>query len=481
MKTTFSRLFGITAGLLLLCMLFLAAGFRALMTNRMVSETRETLSSNAEAVAEMAAAYDTTGQMEDNWDFLMSLNLASRVADADAVICDEDGVVILCSCEQLSCEHLGRTLDVGLTTEVLENGETYARGGLSGLYGDERYYVAKPVVSRSTGGTIGFVVASSPATEPTQVLGPMFQIFFLTAAVVLLVALAVTSIFARYESMQLKALSDAAHRFGHGDLQARATVSDGATEEIRELASEFNSMAGSLEQSEIQRREFVANVSHELKTPMTTIAGFMDGMLDGTIPPERHRQYMQTVSDEVRRLSRLVRSMLDISRLQSQGIPENRKSRFDIAETVGQVLISFEQKINEKHIDVEADLPDTGLSVWAGADSITQVVYNLTDNAVKFCPEGGQLWVRVRAEGDKARVTVGNTGPTIPPEELPLIFDRFHKLDKSRSVDRDGYGLGLYIVKTIIDSHGEDITAASQDGRTEFIFTLPLKKQPSGR
>ena len=246
--------------------------------------------------------------------------------------------------------------------------------------------------------------------------------------------------------------------------------------EMHELAAEFNNMAASLEQSEIRRREFVANVSHELKTPMTTIAGFMDGMLDGTIPPERHRQYMQTVSDEVRRLSRLVRSMLDISRLQSQGIPEQRKRRFDIVESVGQVLISFEQKINDKHIEVEADLPDEGLMVWADSDAITQVIYNLTDNAVKFCPQEGQLWVRVAAEGQRARVTVGNTGPTIPPEELPLVFDRFHKMDKSRSVDRDGYGLGLYIVKTIIEGHGEDIFATSKDGRTEFSFTLPIRK-----
>ncbi len=476
MKTTFARLFSFIAGLVLLCVLFLGAGFRALMTNYLVAESRESLSNNAASVAELAAAYDTTGQMEDNWDFRMSLSFASRVAETDAVICDENGVVVLCSCENLICRHLGQRLDVGLTTEVLENGQTYAKGMLDGLYEEERYYVAEPVTSGSTGATIGIVVASSPATEPSQVMGPMFQIFLLTAGVVLLVAVAATSILARHEAQQLKDLADAAHRFGHGDLRARAEVSEGGTVEMNELATEFNNMAISLEQSEIRRREFVANVSHELKTPMTTIAGFMDGMLDGTIPPERHRQYMQTVSDEVRRLSRLVRSMLDISRLQSQGIPEAKKRKFDIAEALGQVLISFEQKINVKRIEVEADLPDNGLNVWADSDSITQVLYNLTDNAVKFCPEGGRLWVRARAEGGKARVTVGNTGPTIPPEELPLVFDRFHKMDKSRSVDRDGYGLGLYIVKTIVDSHGEDICVTSHEGKTEFSFTLPLKK-----
>ena len=476
MKTTFVRLFSFIAGLVLLCVLFLGAGFRALVTNYLVGETKESLSNNATSVAELAAAYDTTGQMEDNWDFRMSLSLASNVAGTDAVVCDENGRVILCSCEQLVCQHLGKTLDPGLATSVLENGETYSRGDLDGLYGDERYYVAVPVVSSAKGESIGLVVVSSPVTEPVEIVGPMFELFLLTAAVVLLVAVAATSILARHQAQELKDMADVAHRFGHGDLQARAKVSEHGTVEMNELAAEFNNMAISLEQSELRRREFVANVSHELKTPMTTIAGFMDGMLDGTIPPERHRQYMQTVSDEVRRLSRLVRSMLDISRLQSQGIPEVKKRKFDIAEAVGQVLITFEQKINDKKIDVEADLPEKGLSVWADSDSITQVIYNLTDNAVKFCPEEGKLWVRVKAEGGKARVAVGNTGPTIPAVELPLVFDRFHKMDKSRSVDREGYGLGLYIVKTIIDSHGEDIFVTSHEGKTEFSFTLPLKK-----
>ena len=476
MKTTFARMFSLIAGAVLLCVLFLGAGFRALMINYLVGETRDTLSNNAASVAELASAYSTTGQMEDNWDFRMSLSFASRVAGIDVVICDAGGTVILCSCEDLSCEHLGKQLDTGLSASVLADGETYSSGGLSGIYPEKRSYVASPLVSRVTAEPMGIVVASTPSDESAQIMGPMFEIFLFAAAVVLLVTLAATSVLARHESQQLKDLADTAHRFGHGDLRARAKVDEGGTVEMHELAAEFNNMAASLEQSEIRRREFVANVSHELKTPMTTIAGFMDGMLDGTIPPERHRQYMQTVSDEVRRLSRLVRSMLDISRLQSQGIPEQRKRRFDIVESVGQVLITFEQKINDKHIEVEADLPDEGLMVWADSDAITQVIYNLTDNAVKFCPQEGQLWVRVAAEGQRARVTVGNTGPTIPPEELPLVFDRFHKMDKSRSVDRDGYGLGLYIVKTIIEGHGEDIFATSKDGRTEFSFTLPIRK-----
>ena len=228
------------------------------------------------------------------------------------------------------------------------------------------------------------------------------------------------------------------------------------------------------EQREALRREFSANVSHELKTPMTTIGGYIDGMLDGTIPPDKQQHYMQIVSSEVRRLSRLVRNMLDISRLQAQGVDEARKTRFDMTDVIGDVLIAFEQKINAKHLNVNVDLPDRAVWTRAERDSIMQVTYNLVDNAIKFCPDGGQLTLRVFADGGKAHTVIQNTGPTIDPEELPLLFDRFHKADKSRSADREGWGLGLYIAKAIVGAHGGDIHATSENGVTAFEFTLPM-------
>ena len=160
--------------------------------------------------------------------------------------------------------------------------------------------------------------------------------------------------------------------------------------------------------------------------------------------------------------------------MQSQGIDESKKRRFDLTETVGQVLISFEQRINRKRINVDVQMPDRSVWTKAEPDSITQVIYNLTDNAIKFCNEGGLLRIILEPEGGKARVTIQNTGPTVDPAELPLLFDRFHKTDKSRSEDREGVGLGLYIVKTILDGHKEDISVTSENGLTSFTFTLPL-------
>jgi signal transduction histidine kinase len=167
--------------------------------------------------------------------------------------------------------------------------------------------------------------------------------------------------------------------------------------------------------------------------------------------------------------------MLDISRLQDQGgIPNEQRLRFDLTELTGQVLISFEQKINEKNIDVQVEMPEHSVFTRASQDAITQFLYNLVDNGVKFCPNGGTLGVTVREGGNKVYLSVSNDGETIPAEELPLVFERFHKIDKSRSQNRDSWGLGLYIVKSILDSHGENISVTSDHGRTEFTFTLPL-------
>ena len=472
MKTMFSRQFALTAGLILVCMLTMGLAFRAFMGRYAASQAQQTLSHNAEAVAELAAAFDSSDSLSSNWDVRVNLSFASDVADTDAVILREDGRVILCSCSSPSCEHMNKQVDEGFVQQVFAEGEISRTATLEGLYPDERFIVAVPVISRDSGEYIGLVMVSEPTAQSRELVSRTSDFFLMTGLAVLLLALLAVSLLARSLSRPLADMAAAARRFGHGELETRVATGGSNTVEMDELAVSFNNMAQSLEKSERQRREFVANISHELKTPMTTIAGFMDGMLDGTIPPERHPQYMQAVSDEVRRLSRLVRGMLETSRLQSQGIPEARKRVFDICEKAGQALLSFEQKINARNLAVQVDMPDEPVEVFAEADSITQVLYNLIDNAVKF--SDGTLGLRVVREDIKVLVTVSNTGPTIPESELSLIFDRFHKTDKSRSADRDGVGLGLYIVRTIILSHGEDITVTSQNGVTAFTFSLSV-------
>ena len=473
MKTSFSRTFTTAVTILLLTLLTLGASFQALVKEYLTESTFADLQKDAEVISNLAAAYSLDGSLSSGG-FILNLNVASQVSDADAVICNAAGTVVLCSDAPMGCEHQGLSVNQEYLQKVFENGGDSATGIIKGLYTESRYVVSLPILDAAGTTASGIVIVSVPTADTNAIMQRILRIFFSAALIVVLIAVGAMSLTTRHESRPLRNMAKAANAFAHGDLEARVNIGDGHSEEVEELALAFNNMASSLQKSEYQRQEFVANVSHELKTPMTTISGYVDGILDGTIPPERARHYLQIVSDETKRLSRLVRSMLDISRLQDQGFPEDKKMHFDLEECAGQVLITFEQKINAKNLEVAVDMPMHPVCTMAVQDAVTQVIYNLIDNAVKFCPQGGTLGLTIKEGGGKAYVSVSNTGDTIPPEELPLVFDRFHKLDKSRSQNRDGWGLGLYIVKTIILSHGENISVTSRDGKTEFTFTMPL-------
>ena len=472
MKTTFSRQFAMIAALLLLCLLITGVSFRFLMLGTIESQNQQTMIRDAEAVAELAEAYDSVGDLQNNFDFHISLSLFTKVGDAEALLCDTDGVIRICSCEKFSCDHIGQTVDPVLLAEIQKDGSWYEETSLSSIY-DEPRYLAGQTLLASDGEQIGYVLVSAPMAQTKNFMLRSSTLFFYVAIAVLIVSMLAASFLSRMQVRPLGQMADAARRFGRGELGVRVEESPKNTSEINDLARAFNTMVDSLESSERRRQEFVANVSHELKTPMTTIGGYIDGMLDGTIPPEKQQHYMQIVSGEVRRLSRLVRNMLDISRLQAMGVEESRMTRFDLGELMSDVIITFEQKINGKGLNVDVELPDRPVWVKAERDGITQVVYNLLDNAIKFCPQGGKLGLFLALEGGKAKVTVQNSGPTIDPNELPLLFDRFHKADKSRSANREGWGLGLYIAKTIVGAYGGDIWATSENGITNFIFTLP--------
>ncbi len=473
MRTTFGRLFATTLVLLMVALLLVGASFRLLVKNYLEDNTIEGLQSDAQVISELAAVYIDDDSLY-TIDFLLNLDVASQVSGADAVICDAQGQIVLCSDSPRGCNHQGMVVNEDYLLRVYEEGMALDTTTIESLYEDTRYVVSMPIQD-TRGLCKGIVMVSCPTAATEVILSKITDIFLFVSLLVVLACAVLMTIFARQQSAPLLAMAKAAYDFGHGDLTARVKTDGSNTEEVEELALAFNNMASSLQKSEYQRQEFVANVSHELKTPMTTISGYIDGILDGTIPESKQRHYLQIVSDETKRLSRLVRSMLDISRLQDQGgIPDEKKTEFDLEECAGQVLITFEKKITDKELDVQVEIPEHPVYTRANQDYVTQVIYNLLDNAVKFSPQGGQLGLTIREGTAKVYISVSNQGDTIPPEELPLVFDRFHNLDKSRSQKREGWGLGLYIVKTIVCSHGEDISVASRDGKTTFTFTMPL-------
>ena len=474
MKTTSSRILSTTVMILLLVMLLVGTSFHALVKDYLTDTVITDLKNHSTALADLASAYYSEGNLEGQ-EFLVNLDVASQISGADVVICDAEGKVILCSDTITGCSHKGLRVDTAYLQKVYQNGGDTATGLLRGLYEDTRYVVSAPIRNAEDGGNLGIIIVSRSTASIAAIMTKMSNIFLMVSLLVVFIGVIVMVLLILRQNAPLKQMSGVARSFGHGDLDARVRLEQDYPEEVEELALAFNNMASSIQKAEYQRREFVANVSHELKTPMTTISGYVDGILDGTIPEHRHRYYLQIVSDETKRLSRLVRSMLDISRLQNDGgIPEESKIHFDMEEALGQVLITFEQKITAKELNVEVDMPDHPVYTFACQDQVTQVIYNLIDNAVKFSPTGGTLELRIEEGDGKIFISVSNEGQTIPPDELPLVFDRFHKTDKSRSQNRDGWGLGLYIVKTIVCSHGENISVASRDGKTEFTFTMPL-------
>ena len=463
LKTIYWQNFMLTAGVVLLTLLLLGVSFFALSYNYTRNQREADMRTKAEVVSRMVSSYVAGGSLSDMRELA---SFAASVTDEDFLICNLSGSVLLTSDASLEGQVL--TLPEGMTESILRGGDSFDRTTLGGIYTGRHFAVGVPI--RSMGQTVGVVLAVTEARALTAMWRGFFGMFIMTAVTVLLLAFVVSAWLSMRQSRPISEMAEATRRFADGNFDVRMYRYEDPTE-IAELSASFNNMADSLQGTERQRREFIANVSHELKTPMTTIAGYTDGILDGTIPPEEEKQYLRIISDESRRLSRLVRRMLEISQLQSR---ELRKAPFDVCESMRRVLISMEKQITDRGLDVDANIPDGSVTVLGDNDLITQVIYNLLENATKFARAGSTLGLALTVLNGKALVSVRNEGDTIPPDEIPLLFERFHKSDKSRSEDKDGVGLGLYVVKTILDQHKERIAVTSGSGVTTFTFTISL-------
>ena len=460
-----------TAAIVLLTLFLLGASFFLLSYNYARQERMEELKARAVVVARFSASYLQDNAFSSEEEFRELASFGASVSDMDFLICDREGRALLTT--ELALAGKTITMSRDLVQDALLEGESFGRDDLDGLYEKKQFVVGVPVLSGNE--PVGVVFAVAATTSLDNMWRAFVSLFFMTAMVVLMVAFMAASITAMRLVKPIREMVEATHRYAEGDFDVRM-YDYGRDDEIGVLAASFNNMAESLQETERQRREFIANISHELKTPMTTIAGYTDGILDGTIPPESERKYLQIISDESRRLSRLVRRMLDVSQLQAME-PFKTGGKFDVCESARRVLISMEKKITDRDLDVDADIPEEPILARGDNDLITQVIYNLLENAAKFARKGSVLYLGVTPRDGKVRVTVRNEGETIPAEELPRLFERFHKSDKSRSVDKDGVGLGLYIVKTILEQHKENIDVVSENGITTFAFSLPVEER----
>ena len=403
----------------------------------------------------------------------------SMAIDADIFIINMDGEVVVCK-EMMGDKfrfnssakcvvHRGYKIDQSIIDEASDNGYTEV-GRLGGAFVKTQLSSASPI--KLNGKTVAIVIASEKITSSWYSYAKRILQIFLIAALFSLLISFLTVYYLSYRlTRPLRDMVTATQHYAQGDFSYKVKVR--GNDEMAQLSEAFNSMAMSLSALESSRRSFVANVSHELKTPMTSIGGFIDGMLDGTISADKYDYYLKLVSDEVKRLSRLVTGMLNMSKLEAGEMQANIK-QFDISVDIFKTLLSFERKINEKEIEILGLDKMDSMPVNADEDMMMQVVYNLIDNAVKFTPQGGYIEFKTYHDKEKVFVSIRNSGSGIEREEADKIFERFYKIDKSRSYDVKGAGLGLYLVKSIIELHGGQIVCNSQLGEyTEFVFWLP--------
>lgn len=345
------------------------------------------------------------------------------------------------------------------------------KGDFYGLFSDTHQpwlTIAKPYMYN--GQIQGAIYFMSPMPKIREARMSVFKLFFISIMVSAILSIILVYVFSLRISKPLKEINKAAKVIAGGEFKQRVNVI--SDDEIGELAKSFNQMVTALENLEDMRRGFIANVTHELRTPMTSIRGFIEGILDGTIPREKETYYLNIVKDETGRLTRLINDLLDLSKMESGEIKPNFRD-FDINELIRRCIINLENQIVDKNLEIEANFQKEEIYVNADSDGIERVLINLLHNAIKFTPNGGKIILSTYRSKGKVFVSVADTGIGINEDEISLIWDRFYKSDKSRSQDKTGTGLGLAIIKNIINDHKQEIKVESEiDKGTKFTFTL---------
>ena len=376
--------------------------------------------------------------------------------------------------DKMTVYHRDQLVDDDIYHTVYNLGQTYVR---SDYYNEEMdknvSTIAYPLTypnSPSGAKPWAILIINSSLDSVNVAYSEIISTLWIPAVLVTIIGLAVIYALTNRIVKRVKKLKSATEEIAKGDFDTRVEFKE--KDEIGLLADGFNKMAEELKIADASKKDFVSNAAHELRSPMTSINGFVEGMLDGTIPKEKHRMYLEIVSSEVKRLTKLVKTMLDLSRIES-GRDKITLGKTDINELIRHVVIRLSQKIELKGIIPEINISDELLFVSADSDKIEQVLQNLIDNAIKFTEKDESIYISTEQKGNKVFVKIKDEGSGISEEDLKFIWDRFYTVDKARSGNKTGTGLGLSIVKTIIDQHNETITVNSAINKgTEFIFTL---------
>lgn len=475
MKSLFARNFAIYALVIVLGFVILGSAFISQVNRFALQEKQQQLADASERAVQFTVSYFTLREGSE-WNaqlgvnYRMTMHMLASDCNGTIFVGDRAGSLLFIADPDgcYSQEDNGLSMPQSALDALFRDGRYAQTSNFYGFLSSQNYVMGRPVIS--DGETIGAVFVCMPAEATEALFMRLSRVFILLTIGVLFLTLVATIIVTRSTVKPLKNMAAAARSFAQGDYSARAPLPK-QQDELYDLTISFNRMAESMQNAEEARRGLIASVSHDLRTPMTTIAGFVDGILEGTIKPDKQAYYLHIISDEIKRLTRLANGMLSVSRLES-GQALN-PSLFDVSEMVRRIVIGFERQLTEKHIELQLDIPEQE-TIRADHDGLFQAVYNLIDNAVKFTPERGEITIYMAENNNRLQFNIRNSGSEIPSDKIKFVFDRFYKGDTSRNRNSSGSGLGLYITKTVIQRHGGDIYVRSGDDRTEFCFTIPL-------
>lgn len=347
-------------------------------------------------------------------------------------------------------------------------GSYYTIGNFFNTFDEDMLSVFAPITSDFK--VKGYVVIHSSLSDILKEADNLLTISYIMLVILFLLSLIILIFFTEIVYIPLRKITEATEQYASGNMHYEFSVE--SEDEMGYLAATLSYMASEIARSEDDQKKFVANVSHDFRSPLTSIKGYLEAMIDGTIPPEMHEKYLTILLNETERLRKLTNSLLTLNNLNTKGIMLN-KTDFDINKTIRGVAASFEGTCRAKTIAIELVLTGDEMYVVADVDKIQQVLYNLLDNAIKFSHQDSVIKIETTEKHNKVFVSVKDSGIGIPKDDLKLIWDRFYKSDLSRGKDKKGTGLGLSITKEIIRSHGENINVISTEGvGTEFIFSL---------
>lgn len=401
---------------------------------------------------------DTVKKQLDALDAYLSANLW---------IINPSGRMVLDSKAPLDVEN--ETVIEGFDPTITEN-SYYMTGNFWESFGEDQLSVFAPITSDYK--VRGYVVIHYPMSGIVSSCNSLLNISYLMLIILFLLSMIILIFFTEMVYLPLRRITEATEQYASGNMHYEFQID--SEDEIGYLGATLGYMANEIARSEDDQKKFVANVSHDFRSPLTSIKGYLEAMLDGTIPPEQYEKYLTIVLNETERLTKLTGSLLTLNNLNTKGMLLE-KSIFDINRTIRNITASFEGTCRQKAIAIEVILTGDELFVEADIGKIQQVIYNLLDNAIKFSHPDSIIKIETTEKHNKVFVSIKDSGIGIPKDALKLIWDRFYKSDLSRGKDKKGTGLGLSITKEIIQAHGEHINVISTEGvGSEFIFSLPI-------